>query len=137
MPGLTLGGQEQAAPDDFAFTKDYDLIQIRTFFGGWFPQVHHIWGVGIGEAVYAIAVPGASWRERINDDPMVLLRIGDNHYKLTGASVNDASVKQRVFEAYMQKYGPQLEEILGRPGTIEDMSDLVRFTADAASPSNR
>jgi hypothetical protein len=43
--------------------------------------------------------------------------------------VADAVDKQRVFDAYITKYGPQLEEILGRPGTIEDMSDLIRFSA--------
>jgi hypothetical protein len=129
MPGLAIGGEERAAPDSFAFVQDHDLIQIRTLFGGWLPQVHHIWGVSVDDSIYAIAVPGASWRERIADDPNVLLRVGEAHYKLTAASVNDASEKQRVFDAYIDKYGPQLEEILGRPGTIEDMSDMLRFTS--------
>ncbi len=129
MPGLAIGGEEQAAPDNLEFVQDQDLILIRTFFGGWLPQVHHIWGVGIGDGIYAIAVPGASWRVRIIDDPTVLLRVGDAHYKLTAAKVNDAEETQRVFDTYIAKYGPQLEEILGRPGTIEDMSDLIRFSA--------
>ena len=129
MPGLAIGGQEQPAPDDFAFAQEHELLSVRTFFGGWLPQVHYIWGVGVDDGVYAIAVPGASWRARINDDPDVLLRVGDSYYNLTAARVDDAMDKQRVFDAYIAKYGPQLEEILGRPGTIEDMSDLIRFSA--------
>ncbi len=129
MPGLAIGGQEQAAPDDFAFVQEHELLLVRTFFGGWLPQVHTIWGVGVDDGIYAIAVPGASWRARINDDPDVLLRVGDSYYNLTAARVDDAADKQRVFDAYIAKYGPQLEEILDRPGTIEDMSDLIRFSA--------
>ena len=128
-PGLAIGGQEQPAPDDFAFVQEHELLLVRTFFGGWLPQVHYIWGVGVDDGVYAIAVPGASWRARINDDPNVLLRVGDSYYNLTAVRVDDAVDKQRVFDAYIAKYGPQLEEILGRPGTIEDMSDLIRFSA--------
>ena len=129
MPGLAIGGQEQPAPDDFAFAQEHDLLLVRTFFGGWLPQVHTIWGVGVDDGIYAIAVPGASWRARINDDPDVLLRVGDTYYSLTAARADDATDKQRVFDAYIAKYGPQLEEILGRPGTIEDLSDLIRFSA--------
>ncbi len=129
MPGLAIGGQEQPAPDDFAFAQEHELLLVRTFLGGWLPQVHYIWGVGVDDGIYAIAVPGASWRARINDDPDVLLRVGDSYYSLTAARVDDATDKQRVFDAYITKYGPQLEEILGRPGTIEDLSDLIRFSA--------
>lgn len=128
MPGLALGGEEQAPPADFAFVQDHDLIQIKTHMGGWIPQVHHIWGVGIDDSIYAIAVPDASWRARIETDPAVDLRVGDAVYALTTTSVSDMVEKQRVFVVYMEKYGPQLEEILGRPGTIDDMTGLIRFT---------
>lgn len=129
MPGLAIGGEERAAPDNFEFVQDHDLILIRTYYGGWFPQVHNIWGVGVGNGIYAIAVPGASWRARVMDDPNVLLRVGDAHYELVAATVNDPEETRRVFDVYIAKYGPQLEEILGRPGTIDDMGDLVRFTS--------
>ena len=93
------------------------------------PQVHNIWGVGVEDGIYSTAVPGARWRARLNDDPNVLVRVGDNTYELTAARVTDPEVIQRAFAAYQEKYGPQLEEILGRPGTIEDMNDLIGFTA--------
>jgi hypothetical protein len=102
---------------------------VRTLFGGWLPQVHYIWGVGVDDAVYAMAVPDASWRARLYDDPNVLLRVGDGYYSLTATQVNDAGQIQAAFDAYMDKYGPQFEEILGRPPTIEDVTDLIRFTA--------
>ena len=129
MPGLAIGGEEQPAPEDFAFVQDHDLITVRTLFGGWLPQVHTIWGVGVGDAIYAVAVPGASWRARLYDDPDVLLRVGINYYSLTATAVNDAENTQAVFDAYMDKYGPQLEEIVGHPPTIEDVTGLIRFTA--------
>ncbi len=129
MPGLAIGGEEQPAPDDFAFVQDHDLLRVRTLFGGWLPQVHYIWGVGVDDAVYAVAVPDASWRARLYDDPDVLLRVGDHYYSLTATKVTDAQEIQMAFDAYMDKYGPQLEEIIGHPPTLEDVTDLVRFTA--------
>ncbi len=129
MPGLAIGGDEQSAPKDFAFVQNHELLTVRTFFGGWLPQVHTIWGVGVDDGIYAIAVPGASWRARINDDPEVLLRVGDDYFLLTASKVNDAGQTQGAFDAYIAKYGPQLEEILGHPGTLEDMNDLIRFSA--------
>ena len=129
MPGLAIGGEEQPTPDDFAFVQDHDLIMIRTYFGGWLPQVHYIWGVGVDDDIYAIAAPGASWRARIDDDPNVSLRIGDNYFNLTAAEVHDAEQTQAAFDAYVTKYGPQLEEIIGHPPVIEDMNGLPRFSA--------
>ena len=129
MPGLAIGGDEQPAPDDFAFVQDHDLLMVRTLFGGWLPQVHYIWGVGVGDAIYAVAVPDASWRARLDTDPNVLLRVGDSHFSLTATKVNDVEETQAAFDAYMDKYGPQLEEIIGHPPTIEDVSDLIRFAA--------
>lgn len=129
MPGLAIGGEEQPTPDDFAFVEEHDLIMVRTMLGGWLPQVHYIWGVGVDDAVYAVAVPDASWRARLHDDPDVLIRVGDNHYSLTATPVNNAEEIQAAFDAYMEKYGPQLEEIIGHPPTIDDVSDLIRFSA--------
>jgi hypothetical protein len=130
MPGLNIGGDEQPPPDDFAFVQDHELLTVRTLFGGWLPQVHNIWGVGVGDAIYAAAVPGASWRARIDDDPNVLIRVGDNHYELTATEVSDANEIQAAFDAFVEKYGAQLEEVTGHPPTIEDMNGLMRFTAD-------
>ena len=129
MPGLKLGGDERPPPDDFAFVQDHELLTIRTFFGGWLPQVHNIWGVGVGNAVYAAAVPGANWRASIDDDPNVLIRVGDNHYELTATVVSDATEIQAAFDAFVEKYGAQLEGVTGHPPTIEDMNGLMRFTA--------
>lgn len=129
MPGLAIGGEEQPAPDDFTFVQDHELLQVRTLFGGWLPQVHNIWGVGVGDAVYAMGVPGASWRARLDDDPNVVLRVGDNCYRLTATRATDPAEIQAAFDAYMDKYGPQLEAIVGHPPTIDDVTDLVRFSA--------
>jgi hypothetical protein len=129
MPGLAIGGDKQPVPNDFAFVQDHDLIQIRTHLGGWLPQVHHIWGVGIGDKIYATAVPDASWRKRVSEDPEVLLRVGEAHYELVASTVDNPAETQRAYTAYQAKYGPQLEEFLGRPGTIEDMNDLIRFSS--------
>jgi hypothetical protein len=129
MPGLAIGGEEQPTPDDFAFVQDHDLIMIRTYFGGWLPQVHYIWGVGVDDGIYAIAVPGASWRARIDDDPNVSLRIGDSYFNLTATEVNNAEQTQAAFDAYVEKYGKQLEEIIGHPPALEDMNGLLRFSA--------
>jgi len=128
MPGLAIGGDERPAPADFAAVRDHDVLQVRTLFGGWLPQVHNIWGVGVGDAVYAVGVPGASWRARLDHDPDVLLRVGDDCYRMTAAKVSDPDEIQAAFDAYVEKYGSQLEAIIGHPPTIADVSDLVRFS---------
>jgi hypothetical protein len=129
MPGLNIGGEQQPAPDDFAFVQDHDLLMIRTLFGGWLPQVHYIWGVGVEDAIYAVPVPGASWRARLDDDPNVLMRVGEGYYELTATPVADTATTQAAFDAYVSKYGSQLEGVTGHPPTLEDMNGLLRFTA--------
>jgi hypothetical protein len=129
MPGLNIGGTQQPAPESFEFAQDHELLTIRTLLGGWLPQVHNIWGVGVGDAVYAMAVPEASWRARLEDDPEVLIRIGDNVYRLTATVVDDADEIQAAFDAYVAKYGDQLEAIVGHPPTVADVTGLIRFSA--------
>lgn len=128
VPGVVLGGETQSAPDDFANVQQHDLIQIETQMAGMIPQVHNIWGVGIGDAVFAIGEPGSGWRARLDEDPNTRVRVGDAVYELTAAPIKEEE-KQPALDAYVAKYGPQIPEAVGRDLTLEDFAFAVRMTA--------
>lgn len=131
MPGLAIGGVPTDAPNRFSVVAAENLVQIKTHRWGWLPQVHHIWAVGIDDAVYVVAVPGASWRERVDQDPNVQLRVGDATYNLIANEISSDAERRRAYDAYVAKYAGELEEILGRKSTIADAAGMIAFRSYA------
>lgn len=131
MPGLAIGGELTDTPDNFSNVAAANLVQIKTQRWGWLPQVHHIWAVGIDDAVYVVAVPDASWRERVEQDPSVQLRVGDATYNLIANEISSDAERQRAYDAYLAKYAGELEEILGRKSTIADAAGMIAFRSYA------
>lgn len=131
MPGLALGGTETKAPANFEQAAAVNLVQIKTKRWGWLPQVHHIWAVGIDDAVYAVAVPNASWRKQLEADPNVQLRMGDATYHLIANQISSDAERRRAYDAYVAKYAGELEEILGRKATIADAAGMIAFRSYA------
>lgn len=131
MPGLVIGGEPTDVPDDFSTVATTNLVQIKTQRWGWLPQVHHIWAVGIDDAVYVVAVPGASWRDRVSQDPNVQLRIRDATYNLIANEISSDAERQRAYNAYVAKYAGELEEVLGRKSTIADAASMIAFRSYA------
>lgn len=127
MPGLAVGGTESEVPATFDVVATANLVQIKTHRWGWLPQVHHIWAVGIDDAIYAVGVPGASWRERVTSDPNVHIRVGEATYALVANEVSSDAERQRAFTVYVDKYAGELEEILGRQATIADAAGMIAF----------
>jgi len=138
VPGMMLGGTVQAAPDDFTFANDraaHDLVQIETEMWGSIPQVHNIWGVGVGPAMYVFGDEEGGWRPRAVEAGQVRLRIGDAVFEFSVAEMQEAPEDelQAVFDAYAAKYNPEFDEIvaetLGRKPEVDDLRIALRLTS--------
>ena len=128
-PGLRLGGSQAPAPTNFEFVKDYEEIQLEAQ-GAVLPRVVNIWGVGTNHALYAWGDPSSGWVKRVAERPdAVRVRIGDQAFELRAETVTGPAEKQSVASAYQAKYGEDLEEIFGRPSTVDDFTLLYRLTA--------
>ena len=127
-PGLRLGGSGAAAPESFAFVQETEVIQLEAR-GSLLPRVVNIWGVGFGDALYVWGDPDSGWVRRVAERPdNVRVRVGDGVYELSATKVNDASDKKRVVAAYQAKYSDSLNEIFGRPATVDDFELIYRLT---------
>ncbi len=103
LPGGTLSGEVQSAPDDWSVATDMESFSWRP---GWpIPYSINIWGAGLGPDLYvATGGGGTTWTEFIASDPRVRVRIGEVIYELTAVQVDDAREKARVAAAYVVKY---------------------------------
>lgn len=137
VPGAVLGGTVQEVPDDFGFANDraaYDVAQIETEMWGFMPQVHNIWGVGVGPAMYVFGEEEGGWRPRAVAAGEVRMRIGDAVYEFNVAEMQDATEDelQAVFDAYAAKYNPEFDELvgetLGRKPEVNDLRIALRLT---------
>jgi hypothetical protein len=129
-PGLRLGGQDAAAPESFAVVSEHPIIQLEAR-GAFLPRVVNIWGVGLDAFLYVWTGPETGWGQRVAERPDVRVRIGDATYELHATRVQDAAEQERVFRAYIAKYGKEIEELFGRPGTLEDFDLLYRLAPRA------
>ncbi len=127
-PGLRLGGAGAAAPESFAFVQENEVIQLEARVS-LLPRVVIIWGVGFDDALYVWGDPESGWVRRVAERPDdVRVRVGDNVYELSATKVNDASEKKRAVAAYQAKYAEALDEIFGRPATVDDFELIYRLT---------
>lgn len=103
LPGGTLSGEVQSAPDDWSVATDMEVIQLETRLAD--PYSINIWGAGLGPDLYvATGVDGTTWMEFIDRDPRVRFRVGEAIYELTAVRVDDAREKSQVAAAYVAKY---------------------------------
>ena len=127
-PGLRLGGTPALAPANFEFVKDYEEIQLEAR-GSVFPRVVNIWGIGTSDALYVWGDPDSGWVTRVAQRPdAVRVRIGDQVFKLQAVTVTDSAEKQGVVSAYQAKYSEDLQEMYGRPTTVDDFELFYRLT---------
>ena len=127
-PGLRLGGSGATAPASFGFVQESEVIQLEAW-GLLLPRVVNIWGIGFDDALYVWGDLESGWVRRVAERPdEVRVRVGDNVYELRATRVNDASEKKRVVAAYQAKYAESLDEIFGRPTTVDDFELIYRLT---------
>lgn len=112
MAGGSLSGTYALAPDDWGMSDELDVVQIETRPDD--PYSVNIWGVGVGDRFYVAAADGeeTEWARYIEDDPSVMLRVGEHLYALVGARLHwgeHADELGRVKAAYAEKYGVDAE----------------------------
>lgn len=103
--GGELAGTERPMPSDWAFTEDFDTVQIETRPTD--PYSVNVWGVGVNRYFYVAAsgAGDAEWALAIEAEPQVRLRVGDDIYPMLAKRTEDARELADVTDAYIDKYG--------------------------------
>lgn len=101
--GGDLSGEVRTPPDDWSELADEETFQLETRPDD--PYSVNIWAVGIGPDVYIGTGPdGTNWSEYLEQDPRVLLRVGETLYPLLARPVTEREERVRVAAAYAEKY---------------------------------
>jgi hypothetical protein len=103
LPGGVLPGAVQAAPDDWTFSDDVEIVQLETRPGD--PYSVNVWGVGIGESFYVAAGdPANAWAQELAQNPDVRLKVGESLFELRAVRVDDADEIDACLAALKRKY---------------------------------
>ena len=101
IPGRALSGEVKSAP--VLWNDVPDTIQVETRPSD--PYSVNIWGVGVDDNLYvSTGEDGTRWTPFIEADPNVRVRINTFIYELTASVVTDSGERDRVTEAYIEKY---------------------------------
>jgi hypothetical protein len=112
LPGGELDGTEAAPPDDWAFTREIDTVQLETRPDD--PYSVNVWATALGPALYLHAGANRStWVQHMEADPNVRLRIEGSIYPLRARRVEGQDEFDRFADAYEDKYGrrPRNEDV--------------------------
>ena len=89
----------------------------------------NIWAVGFDDAMYVWSDPGSGWSQRVEKRPDdVHVRVGNSVYTVRATRVSDASETKRAADAFQEKYAESIQELYGRPMTVDDFELLFRLT---------
>lgn len=109
-PGVRLGGTATAAPVDWSTVNNVREMQLKP--DGFPPFVVNIWYVGTPTGVITATRPdNGYWGRRARANPNAHVRIGDNAYAVTAREVTEPSERNRMIQAYVDKYN--LERVPG------------------------
>lgn len=100
---LALGAAPAAAVDWRPFEEER-VVQIVTFDEDGDRRDTKIWVVVLDDAGY-IRTNDSRWLANIRRDPEVQLRVRGYEYLMRADEVEDPAVKERVEEAFKEKYG--------------------------------
>jgi len=104
LPGGSLAGPVEPAPEDWSFSDATDVVQLETRPED--PYSVNIWGVGIGKHFYVAAGEASSsaWAANLSEAPDVRLKIGESVYELRAVRVEDAVEIEACLAALKRKY---------------------------------
>ena len=81
--------------------------------------------LGLGRAVYLMALPRSRWYARLQRNPDVRLRIRDSVYRMRASVVEDGEELQRLIERYNVKYRDLIAEFYNSPYSVENIRRRV------------
>jgi hypothetical protein len=104
IPGGKLSGTVQPVPSDWAFSDEFEDVQLETRPSN--PYSVNIWGVADGGRFYIASGRGleSTWAKHIEADPDVRLRIGEHLYELRAVRTDDPQDRVRFLAAVKKKY---------------------------------
>lgn len=101
IPGGELNGQSVDPPVEWGEVPDTVQMEMRPHD----PYSINIWSVGVGADLYvATSADGTTWTGYLESDNSVRVRMHDGIYSLKASEVRDAEERDRVAEAYAEKY---------------------------------
>ena len=106
-PGLWLSGTTVAAfPDDWSFSNDFGEIAIEVATPYFIPHSVTIWCVEVDGDLFvaAAAADTKKWPGWVDDDPEVVLKIGEKVYEANLVPIEDSPELDGVRAAYVAKY---------------------------------
>lgn len=107
IAGGELAGVEAEPPAEWLSVPDTIQLEVRPAE----PYSVNVWAVGVGANLYVAHGPdGPTWGARLQADPRARVRIGDTVYALEAVVVEEAAELGRVVDAYVAKYGADVEE---------------------------
>ncbi len=105
-PGMHLSGSETAFPADWSFADAHQeiAVEVSGLFG--LPHSVTIWCASLDGALYVGARDPESkrWPARVDRDPNVRLRIGEDLYAVRLAPLAEEATLERLRAAYARKY---------------------------------
>jgi len=104
IPGGELSGTVQPVPTDWAFSDEFEDVQLETRPSD--PYSVNIWGVADGARFYIASGRGleSTWAMYIEADPNVRLRVGEIVYELRAVRTDDPQDRVRFLAAVKNKY---------------------------------
>lgn len=104
LPGGRLSGEVAAAPADWSFSDEEEVVQLETRPSD--PYSVNLWGVGVGSHFFIAAGEGekADWAHYLVDDPNVRLRVGKTIYELRAVRVEDQAEIDLLLQGLKRKY---------------------------------
>jgi hypothetical protein len=107
--GGELSGDMNTPPEDWSALASEQTFQLETRPND--PYSVNIWAVGIGRDVYVGTGPdGTNWSRYIEEDPRVLLRVGNTLYPLLAQPVMEPQERRAVARGYADKYDLDSDE---------------------------
>lgn len=122
-PGVWLGGRPANPPVDFATVNADRVAWVES--RARLPYVVALGYLGLGEAVYLVALPHSTWYARLQRNPNVRLRIRKSIYAMRASVVEDEEELRGMIELYNEKYEEWIEEYYDSPYTIENIRSRV------------
>ena len=118
-PGLWLSGEEQPFADDWRFTDGHREIAIEVATPYLLPHSVTIWCAQLEGDLYLAAgqADTKNWPGWVDDDPDVVLKIGDDVYTARLSAIDDAELISRLQTAYASKYNLEGRSPIGASTT--------------------
>ncbi|MGI9431337.1 MAG: hypothetical protein ACR2PQ_03940, partial [Myxococcota bacterium] len=108
IPGGSLAGPVEAAPDSWAFTDAHDDVQLEARPGD--PYSVNVWGVAARDSFYVAGSTDNRWAGYIIADPRVRLRVDGTVYELSATATDDPAELDAFLAAVKKKYDFEPDE---------------------------